>query len=41
MVVDAHGNTNRFEFRDVVRNGSLPVGVFRARPPRGTRIIKP
>jgi outer membrane lipoprotein carrier protein len=41
LVVDAQGNTNRFDFTAVVTNKKIPASEFRFRPPIGTKVIKP
>ncbi len=41
MVVDAQGNTNRFDFDRRVFGSEIPDKEFRFKPPRGTKIIHP
>ncbi len=39
LVIDAQGNTNRFDFDQRVFDVELPEAEFRFTPPRGTRVI--
>lgn len=41
MVIDAQGNTNRFDFEERVFDSSVPEKEFRFKPPPGTKIITP
>jgi outer membrane lipoprotein carrier protein len=41
MVIDAHGNTNRFDFDDRVFGVEIPDEEFEFKPPPGTKIIRP
>lgn len=41
VVIDAQGNTNRFDFTNVRVNMNIPPSVFQWTPPRGTQIVRP
>jgi outer membrane lipoprotein carrier protein len=41
MVIDAQGNTNRFEFTERAYGVELPDGEFTFKPPRGTKVVTP
>lgn len=41
LIVDAAGNRNRFDFRDLRFNRPVGAGRFSFTPPQGTRIVRP
>jgi outer membrane lipoprotein carrier protein len=41
LILDAHGNRNRFAFSDVKLGASVPRGTFSTRTPPGTRVVRP
>ncbi len=41
LLLDAHGNTNRFDFLRPVVNAKIPNKEFRFRPPVGTKVVRP
>jgi outer membrane lipoprotein carrier protein len=41
LILDAQGNSNRFELEGAVINGKIPSREFRFSPPAGTKVIKP
>jgi outer membrane lipoprotein carrier protein len=41
LIVDAHGNWNRFDFFGVLENKPIASREFRLSAPRGTQVIKP
>lgn len=41
LIIDAAGNRNRFDFRNLRFNTRVPDGQFRYSPPRGTRRVRP
>lgn len=41
LIIDAQGNTNRFDFSKPVLNKKIGAGEFRFTPPAGTTIVNP
>ncbi len=41
LIIDAQGNRNRFDFRNLQFNRQYPTRFFRFEPPAGTRTVRP
>jgi outer membrane lipoprotein carrier protein len=40
LIIDAAGNRNRFDFKDLQFDRAVPDGRFRFQAPKGTRVVK-